>query len=114
MLIAEADRGRRGVEIRLPGRPGTVLAGRIDRIQPAGRKGGVEVVGEAAGGATGAPAAGGPAPRVFEINVALFGRTSYALLPGQPVVVQYRLRDRPIAAQWWRSLRQLAQRRLGI
>jgi hypothetical protein len=30
------------------------------------------------------------------------------------VVVQFQLPPRPLLAQWWRSLRQLGQQRLGI
>ncbi len=57
-----------------------------------------------------------PASPVFEtrVHLALTNADSQhdqALWPGQRVVVRFHLSKKPLAEQWWRSLRQLVQRR---
>ncbi|HUS93025.1 MAG TPA: hypothetical protein VM695_14295 [Phycisphaerae bacterium] len=93
MLLAEADPR---VQCRLAARPGEPISG-TGRIRPAGRPAeadegrpfAVEVRPDA-------PPAGAPA------------------LAGERAVIRFRLPARPLLEQWWRSVRQLAQRRFGL
>jgi putative peptide zinc metalloprotease protein len=119
LVVHEA---RPQVEIRLKGRPDLCLAGRIERILPAGRE---ELpspaLGYAAGGSIqtdledrrGIQAA----ERFFEIRVApALGDLPEGvhLLAGQRVVVRFEMDAKPLAVQWWRSLLQVVQRRFHI
>jgi len=119
LVVHEA---RPQVEIRLKGRPDLCLAGRIERILPAGRE---ELpspaLGYAAGGSIqtdledrrGIQAA----ERFFEIRVApALGDLPEGvhLLGGQRVVVRFEMDAKPLAVQWWRSLLQVVQRRFHI
>ena len=47
---------------------------------------------------------------IFEIRALLQPDASVKLLHGQRVVVRMTLESTPLAAQWWRSLRQTFQR----
>lgn len=110
MLIAEPAASE--VAVRVAGRPGTVSRGTW-RIRPAGQRGG-EAAGRGAAAGT-AGRAGEPAsPRQFDIEVTPLDRPGWPLLPGQRVVVQFQMPRRPLLGQWWRSLRQMAQRRFRI
>lgn len=95
MLLAEADRR---VEVRLAARPDWVLQGTWT-VRPA---------------RPGAP--GGQVDRQpFGLDVQLDGvPAGGTVLPGQRAVIRFRLPDRPLLVQWWRSLRQLAQRRFRL
>jgi putative peptide zinc metalloprotease protein len=93
MLIDEADRR---CEIRLKGRPSVVFEG--DWEPPP------------AGGTDGPDRTG---PKRFDIRITPRDTAGAALLAGQKVLIRFRLPPRPLIRQWWRSLRQLAQARLG-
>ena len=116
LLIAEA---RPDVEIRVRGRPGVHLRGRIRQILPAGRE---QLPSRAlsylAGGSM-APAPGDErgvttAERFFEIWVAPDLSDGHRLLTGQRVVVRFEADEKPLARQWWRSLMQVVQRKFRI
>jgi len=89
MLVAEADRR---CQVRLKGDPSVVFDATWEP-PPTGRS---DARGER-----------------FDIIVTPAGPPTHRLLGGQEVLVRFRLPSRPLARQWWRSLRQLAQRRLG-
>jgi len=110
MLLAEA---KPEVEIRLVGESSTVLAGTWE-IRQAGARGeddppilASSIDPDAAGGS-------GPNGEAFELRVTPHSRNTPQLMPGQSVVVRINLPGRPIVAQWWRSVRQMAQQRFGI
>ena len=110
MLLAEA---KPEVEIRLVGEPSTVLAGKWE-IRPAGARGeddppilASSIKPDAAGGS-------GPNGDAFELRATPHGRGTLQIMPGQSVVVRIDLPRRPIIAQWWRSVRQMAQQRFRI
>ena len=90
MLVAEADRR---CQVRLKGAPSVVFDATWEP-PPAGRS-------------------DGSGPERFDIVVTPSGQPHRPLLAGQEVLVRFRLPSRPLARQWWRSLRQLAQARLG-
>jgi hypothetical protein len=54
------------------------------------------------------------AERFFEIHIKPDTEAGVRLLSGQRVVVRCRMEAKPLAAQWYRSLRQLFQRRFHI
>ena len=107
------------LEIRVKGRPDVMLTGRIEKIFPAG----LEVLpSEALGYAVGGnmptvaqdPSGKKAAEQFFEIRIRPNPDSSVRLLSGQRVVVRIQLPSKPLAAQWWRSVRQLFQRRFHI
>jgi hypothetical protein len=96
-----------------------MLTGRIEKIFPAG----LEVLpSEALGYAVGGnmptvaqdPSGKKAAEQFFEIRIRPNPDSSVRLLSGQRVVVRIQLPSKPLAAQWWRSVRQLFQRRFHI
>jgi putative peptide zinc metalloprotease protein len=120
MLIDLFGRGEqrvyRHVQVRLKGRPDVQTAGHIERIAPAGK---LELpsrsLGLLAGGSM-ATASGDrqgrqAAEHFFESVVALPAPAAESLRIGQRVVVRVRLPAKPLAAQWYRTVRQLIQRR---
>jgi len=116
LLIEEA---RPRAEMRVRGRPGQLITSSVSRgeILPAGtRRLPSAALGYAAGGLTPLDRAGDdPAMargRFFEARVT--PEPGANLLPGQRVIVRFRLEDRPLALQWWRLLRQTVQGRLGL
>lgn len=114
MLIGEAARE---VEIRLTARPGQALRGTVTRSFPSGHPPPEATDASQPPGAPRRPAeAGGDvsaAEQAIEVQVALH-RPHPAVLPGQRAIVRFQLPSRSLLAQWWRSVRQLAQRRLGL
>lgn len=50
--------------------------------------------------------------RFFEVR--LTPDAGSGLLPGQRVIARFRLDNRPLLSQWWRTLRQTVQGRLGL
>ena len=116
MLVTEAYPQ---VEIRVKGRPDTQTGGKILRILPAGQEQlPSAALGYAAGGSMqtalddqrGTKAT----ERFFEIHIAPAKAAGVRLLPGQRVVVRFEMPAKPLLVQWWRSLRQLLQRRFRV
>ena len=111
MLLAEANRR---VELRLVGRPDAVFRGTC-RILPGGRKLQPWLTTDETHAASDPPADNAATEtQPFQATVLPEKPYPCPLLPGQRAVVQFELPPRPLIAQWWRSLRQLAQRRFGI
>jgi putative peptide zinc metalloprotease protein len=107
------------LEIRAKGRPDVMLTGRIEKIFPAGSE--VlpsEALGYAAGGSMPTvaqdPSGKKAAEKFFEIRIRPNPNTSVRLLSGQRVIARVRMPSKPLATQWWRSARQLFQRRFHI
>jgi putative peptide zinc metalloprotease protein len=116
ILIEQAGKD---VEIRVKGRADLALNGKIEKIFPAGQQRlPSAALGYAVGGAI-ATLAGDQkgtttAERFFEIQIAPDPNSSVRLLSGQRVVVRFKLHPKPLIAQWWRSVRQVFQRRFHI
>jgi len=107
------------LEIRVKGIPDVMLAGTIEKIFPAGQE--VlpsEALGYAVGGSMPTlsqdPRGVTAAEKFFEIRIRPQQDSSVRLLSGQRVVARIRMPSKPLAAQWWRSFRQLFQRRFHI
>lgn len=112
------DAARR-VEIRVKGRPDLELTGRIREIPLSGTLNlPSKALGYKAGGsvATAEDDQEGTkaAERFFEVRIDLDDHPDVRLLPGQRVVVRFSLSPKPLAAQWYRSLRQLVLRRFRL
>jgi putative peptide zinc metalloprotease protein len=109
MLMAEA---LPTAEIRIVGQPATKLAGTW-QIRPAGTRGenDAPVRASSVDPAQTDRARDGAA---FELVVTPSGPGASQLMPGESVMVRLDLPRRPLLSQWWRSIRQLAQRRLGL
>jgi len=111
------DEPIRDVEIRLKGRPGVKLNGTVEEILPAGRD---RLPSAALGYAAGGSVPTDPndrqgtkaAERQFELRIRPDRDSN--LLVGQRVVVRVRTNDKPLLAQWWRSLLQLIQKRFMV
>ena len=113
------EQAHKQLEIRVKGRPDVMLTGQIEKIFPAGQE--VlpsEALGYAVGGAMPTqsqdPYGRKTAEKFFEIRIRPDSNTSVRLLTGQRVVARIQLRSKPLAFQWWLSLRQLFQRRFHI
>ena len=107
------------LEIRIKGRPDMKLTGQIEKIFPAGQE---ELPSEALGYGVGGSMPTLPqdsrglrtAEKFFEIRIRPNPDSSVLLLTGQRVVARIKMPSKPLAFQWWRSLRQLFQRRFHI
>jgi len=110
MLNAEADRT---VEIRLVGRPAMTIQGTWKDL-PAGRRGQPWTARPQAGQIARPRDDQEMIEREFGIEIAPVGPGCETLLPGQRVFVRFRMPPKSLLSQWWRSLRQLAQRRFRI
>jgi hypothetical protein len=106
------------VEMKVKGRPKVELSGQIEEIFPAGQK--VlpsQALGYAVGGhmptEIGDPKGLTAAENFFEVRVEP-ADNSVRLFSGQRVIVRIEMPPRPLIFQWWRSLRQLFQRRFHI
>jgi len=113
------EQAHKQLEIRVRGRPGAMLTGQIEKIFPAGQE--VlpsEALGYAVGGAMPTlsqdPRGIKTAEKFFEIRIRPDFDSSIRLLTGQRVVARIQLRSKPLAVQWWLSIRQLFQRRFHI
>jgi putative peptide zinc metalloprotease protein len=113
------EQAHEDLEIRVKGRPDVVLSGKIEKIYPAGQE--VlpsESLGYAVGGTMATqsqdPYGRRTAEKFFEIRIKPYPDDSIDLLTGQRVVVRIKLQSKPLAFQWWLSLRQLFQRRFHI
>lgn len=116
MVFEQADKE---VQIRVRGRPDLTLAGKIEKILPAGHDMlPSEALGYAAGGKmptrSQAPDGRTASERFFEIRIKPSATDSSALFTGQRVVARIRMRPKPLLVQWWQSTRRLFQRRFHI
>jgi len=107
------------LEIRVKGRPNVMVTGEIERIFPAGQE--VlpsEALGYAVGGSMPTisqdPRGTRAAENFFEIRIKPDTDSPVRLLSGQRVIARIQMPSKSLAAQWWRSLRQLFQRRFHI
>jgi putative peptide zinc metalloprotease protein len=107
------------LEVRVKGRPQVLVTGYIETIFPAGQE--VlpsEALGYAVGGSMPTdlrdPSGTRTAEHFFEIRIKPSSGGPVRLLSGQRVVARIQLPSKPLAAQWWRSIRQLFQRRFRI
>ncbi|UCC96381.1 MAG: hypothetical protein JSW66_11100 [Phycisphaerales bacterium] len=107
------------LEIRVKGRPDAMLTGKIEKILPAGQE--VlpsEALGYAVGGSMPTllqdPRGLRTAEKFFEIRIKPAPDSPVRLLSGQRVLARIQMPAKPIAVQWWQSLRQLFQRRFHI
>jgi putative peptide zinc metalloprotease protein len=107
------------LEIRVKGRPDVMLTGEIEEIFPAGQE--VlpsEALGYAVGGSMPTivqdPSGVRTAEKFFEIRIRPTPVHAVRLLSGQRVIARFQLPSRSLAAQWYRSIRQLFQRRFRI
>jgi putative peptide zinc metalloprotease protein len=109
----------KSVEIRVMKKPHKPIQAEIEKILPAG----LEILpsqalGYAVGGST--PTQTGDergikaAENFFEVRLRPEKNPPVRLLSGQRVVARIELPPRPLAAQWWTSIRQLFQRRFRI
>ena len=113
------------VEVRGHSRPDVELSGTIERVLPAGQSQlPSAALGYAAGGSMETdmrdPDGTRAAEPFFEVHVrpAAAGEDGEGgpaqLHIGQRVIVRFTMPPRPLAAQGWRSLRQLLQQRFSI
>lgn len=107
------------VEIRAHGRPSVTLNGMISKINPAGQSTlPSQALGYAVGGEVETESNDHrglqTTQQFFEIRVQPESQDTFDLLTGQRVVVRCNLTPKPLAMQWYRSLRQLFQRRFNI
>jgi len=107
------------LEIRVKGRPKVMVKGEIETIFPAGQE--VlpsEALGYTVGGSMPTdlrdPSGVRTAERFFEIRIKPSSDKPVNLLSGQRVIARIQLPSKPLAAQWYRSARQLFQRRFRI
>lgn len=117
----ESDVGVGGkVEFRIQGRPEWTLRGVIERIPPAGS---AQLPSAALGYMAGGGMAIDPqdqsgtktAERFFEVIIRPDPHTDIALMPGQRVVVRFTMNEKsPLLAQWYRTVRQVLQRRFAV
>jgi hypothetical protein len=96
-----------------------MVKGHIEAIFPAGQE--VlpsKALGYAVGGSIPTvmqdPSGVRTAEKFFEIRIRPTQSETVRLLSGQRVVARFQLPSKPLAAQWWRSVRQLFQRRFHI
>ena len=116
MLVEQA---LKQLEIRVKGRPDVMLTGEIEKIFPAGQE--VlpsEALGYAVGGSMPTlsqdPRGTRAAEKFFEIRIRPAPDSEVRLLSGQRVIARIQMPSKPLAAQWWRSIRRLFQRRFHI
>jgi len=116
MIVEQAFRD---VQIRVRGRPDVEFTGEIEKVFPAGQE---VLPSEALGYSVGGSMPTLPqdsrglkaAEKFFEIRIRPSPERAVHLLTGQRVVTRIRMPSKPLAVQWWRSLRQLFQRRFHI
>ena len=109
------------MEIRVKGRADLELTGSIIEVHPAGYKQlPSAALGYLAGGSTQVEMGDETGTRTvepfFEVQIELADASieQIRLFSGQRVVVRFAMPARPLLSQWWRSLRQLVQRRFQI
>jgi len=116
----EQKQALKHVEIRVKGRPELMLTGEIEKLSRTGEELlPSQALGYAAGGSMPTlpqdPRGTRTAEKFFEIRIRPNADSAVRLLTGQRVIARIRMRrDKPLIKQWWRSARQLFQRRFHI
>ncbi len=110
------DESRRRLSLRVRGRPGEYLTGeRLPTLRVGEKKLPSAALGYRAGGPIAVdptdPSGARPTEQVFQVRVR--PDPGVALRPGQRVIARFELPAKPLAVQWWRSLRQLLLRRFS-
>ena len=112
------DEDAKKVEMKVKGRPKVKFSGKIEEIFPAGQK--IlpsQALGYAVGGSmpteVNDPKGITAAENFFEVRVQPQD-DEVRLFSGQRVIVRVEMSPKPLIFQWWRSLRQLFQRRFHI
>jgi putative peptide zinc metalloprotease protein len=107
------------LEIRVKRCPNNLLKGQLEEISPAGHE--VlpsQALGYAVGGSMPTlaqdPHGIRAAEMFFEVRIRPNPDSSIRLLTGQRVIARIQTTSKPLVVQWWRSLRQLFQRRFQI
>ncbi len=113
------DSAARVVEVRLKGQPDMEFTGSFEKLPFSGKdRLPSAALGYAAGGAmqvTPDDRQGTKtSEKFFQIIVHPDKGSIVPLRSGQRVIVRFTMPPKPLAVQWWRSLRQLLQRRFGI
>jgi putative peptide zinc metalloprotease protein len=120
MLFEQAKNyAKINVEIKAKGRPDVSLTGEIEQVLPAGQqKLPYRAMGYAVGGSIPTladdPQGLKTAEEFFEVRIRPNLADPNQLRSGQRIVARIQMPDKPLAFQWWRSLRQLFQRRFYI
>jgi putative peptide zinc metalloprotease protein len=107
------------VEFRVKGQPKFLMRGTIKNISESGLE---ELPSEALGYAVGGPMPTSPndpegmksAEMFYEVRIKPEAGSSIRLLTHQRVVARIRMHSKPLAVQWWLSIRQLFQRRFHL
>jgi len=106
------------LELRVKGAPAIHCTGALDKVLPAGQE---QLPSAALGyiaGGTLATKMDDPTQTTepyFEVRIKPHvDEAATALQIGQRVVVRFTLPPKPLAVQWWRSLRQLLQQRFAV
>jgi putative peptide zinc metalloprotease protein len=118
-LAALLDNAEKEVHIRLRGYPHCLGTGTLYKIAPMGQD---ELPAEALAYQIGGNVAvrsndpSGPktAENIFEVRIKLNKKESLAIKAGQRIVARVQLTPKPLLHQWYRSARQLFQRRFYI
>ncbi len=118
-LAALLEKADKQVEMRLQGYAGRLVTGNIIKISPMGQD--VlpsEALGYQAGGSTAVryddPRGPRAAEKIFEVRISLNASETDDLMSGQRVITRVSLPAKPLLWQWYRSARQLFQRRFYI
>jgi hypothetical protein len=117
-LAALLDKAEKTVQMRLRGCPKHLVTGTLYKIAPMGQD---ELPAEAlayqVGGNVAVRAdASGPktSENIFEVRIKLNTDEAKTIKAGQRIVARMRLAPKPLLAQWYRSARQLFQKRFYI
>ena len=118
-LAALLEKADKQVEMRLQGYARRLFTGNIIKVAPMGQD--VlpsEALGYQAGGSTAVryddPRGPRAAEKIFEVRISLDASTTEDLMSGQRVITRVSLPAKPLLWQWYRSARQLFQRRFYI
>ena len=113
------EQAQKDLEMRIKGRPDITIPGRITAIFPAGQQLlPSRSLGYSVGGSVTTqspdPRDNRAAENFFEIRIKPQPVEGVELLTGQRIISRVKLRSKPLIFQWWRTLRQLFQRRFQI
>ena len=111
------DEAVRRVELRVKGRPQSIVGGGIIKIVPAGQEDlPSAALGYMAGGSIQTKMDDRRGTKTVDVffEVRIVPDSSEGILSGQRVVVRVEMPPKPLAVQWWRSLLRLFQRRFRV